>query len=535
MKLLTVLMVLALVLLVALLPFWGWVGTYAYPLLLRLGHLLSTGPLTDARAAFRAAVLVGGVTCVLAFFRVAARDRVASYGFAGCGLGLVFFLLFTSTARATLEIPAQETAPRIEPGRIAPGDREAPPFPLSPGDLNADIHRYVRGAARAAARGDEETARSLLARIVPWSQKPRQFGKPAAGYQGLWRAYHAMSMPDPAQRGGGTEEVTRLTGTSRADQEHLDHERLNLLAQIWAASPSSGVLALQMLAEELKSLAPARPRPRDGSVDYAAGSALEHRLRHVHTLQEALLAYAPSQHNLWRAYAATVVDRDEELALGSLVIAAMLVDAERQLPRDSRPPDHDLVFLSSEVALQAALASRASRTRHDILAARAAVLLDEPPERKSTFTPDEPLTPRHTDLARQTMPPAGLLIERAGLAIRSASAEPPGPPDPALGYVLIDLATAGFRPGPTGITLPAPGIAAEVQTNLAVDVWEDGTVTAVLVERSSGIEALDQAARAGARVWQSAATVPTGGERRRVAVRFKAPMKQRDAVADEDG
>jgi TonB family protein len=84
----------------------------------------------------------------------------------------------------------------------------------------------------------------------------------------------------------------------------------------------------------------------------------------------------------------------------------------------------------------------------------------------------------------------------------------------------VDLAAAGFTPEPLPPLPEGTVVARNVRVLLVVDVWEDGQVTSVLVQRSSGVLALDQAARAAAARWRSAVKVPAGGERRGVAVEF---------------
>ena len=85
------------------------------------------------------------------------------------------------------------------------------------------------------------------------------------------------------------------------------------------------------------------------------------------------------------------------------------------------------------------------------------------------------------------------------------------------------MAGAGLEPVELAIDVSGLGVYTSMQAVLALDVWEDGRVTAVLVERSSGDDALDQAARDAARNWKAAGKVQVGGELRRVTVAFDPP------------
>ena len=76
--------------LIGLTPLWAWLGSLVYSAFDVLGHLGARPSISDGRAAFRAAVMLGGTVSVLSLLRVAWVDRSGDYLVAALMLGLVF-------------------------------------------------------------------------------------------------------------------------------------------------------------------------------------------------------------------------------------------------------------------------------------------------------------------------------------------------------------------------------------------------------------------------------------------------------------
>jgi TonB family protein len=212
------------------------------------------------------------------------------------------------------------------------------------------------------------------------------------------------------------------------------------------------------------------------------------------------------------------------------------------------------ILLGSDVRLAAIMISSGSRERSRILEARARVLLGPVADKAADGARDdaagetaaspgataEPGVPVVSVMplvdepgAERALPPRGTLEDGTGLWVpprpraSAAPAQEDGVPanvaEGDQGTLRLDLAAAGFMPEPLP-PLPAGVVVAHhARVLLVVDVWEDGRVTSVLVQKSSGVLTLDQAARAAAAGWRSAGKVPAGGERRGVAVEFLPP------------
>ncbi|MGA6183256.1 TonB family protein [Stenotrophomonas sp. NPDC077421] len=541
-------LIIAVVVFIGLSPFWGWSGALVYGAIAWLGHLLATGPLGDGRAAFRTAVLLGGTVSVLSFLRVAWQDRSLSYLLAGGGLGFVFFLIFFAAGLSPER--AARNAAAVERAEDAPEQHGDVPRWYSRAQFEREMVAKVQETARAAARGDRQGADALLEELHLWSRNPPRVAEDAAAYERLREAYNETvdalrkANPGPREARG-----TRMPDPATAEQiRTLEARQVVLLEQMWEQSASSITVALRLMTLDLRTLAVTQWLGRDATADAESDAAMERRLWRVQALQEVLFAYAPMDRRLWEAYAATVVDKDEELSLGALVIAGRLEGRDRKVGADTGAFDVNALVLGSDVLTLSTIAGSGSATRRDILEARAALLVGKPADDpasagqgRDAAPGDERVmevpaqrAPRHDVQAERAMPPAGLLIERAGLALRP----PPEPPAPVprrdRGEVQVDLAAAGFKVTPPGIPLRPPGIVADTRAVLVLDVWENGQVTSVLIETGSGNPDLDQAARYGARGWRSATKVPKGGERRRVEVVFKAPVTVQAPPPAED-
>ncbi|WP_262071864.1 TonB family protein [Stenotrophomonas sp. Marseille-Q5258] len=544
-------LIIAMVVFIGLSPFWGWSGALVYGAIAWLGHLLATGPLGDGRAAFRTAVLLGGTVSVLSFLRVAWQDRALSYLLAGGGLGFVFFLIFFATGLSP-ERAARNAAP-VERAEDAPEQHGRVPHWYSRAHFEREMVAKVQETARAAARGDRQGADALLEELHRWARNPPRVAEDAAAYERLRLAYNDTVEALGKLNVGGRDARGRRVPAPAPDPasaeqiQTLEARQVELLEQMWDQSASNINVPLRLMAIDLRTLAVSRWLGRDAAVDAESDAAMERRLWRVHALQEVLFAYAPMDRRLWEAYAATVLDKDEELSLGALVIAGMLEGRERMVGADAGAFDVNTLMLGSDVLTMSTLAGSGSSTRRDILASRAALLIGTPaadpapaqgpdavPRAERVIEVPTGRTPRHDVHAERAMPPAGLLIERTGLALRPPP-EPPAPmPRRDRGEVQVDLAAAGFKVTPPGIPLRPPGIVTDTRAVLVLDVWENGQVTSVLIETGSGNPDLDQAARYGARGWRSATKVPKGGERRRVEVVFRAPVTVQAPPPAED-
>ncbi|MNB73534.1 Gram-negative bacterial tonB protein [compost metagenome] len=552
MKLLGVLAVLLLAL-IGMAPFWGDLGVLVYSSIGWLGRLLSSGALSDGRAALRAALLIGGAVSVLSFLRVAVQDRAVDYLIASVMFGFLSFVIFVVTGisgdGAAGAGSMQQGARSVMVGE----DRMTVPRWYSRGHFEREMLNKVHETARAAARGDLQRTQTLMQELDLWARNGPALREDRTEYERLRAAYNETIETLAARSGRRTQRTGGLASDAGAmvdrltaeEARELELKQIELLQQMWKVSPSSTTVAMRLLATDLQELAirsrwsPRKPFDREGD------AALEERLWRVHGTQEVLFAYAPLEERLWNAYASTMVDTDEELALGALVIAGLIDRGDKVASADPARFDVNTLLLGSDVFMLSTLLASASEDRMEILKARATLLLgddDRQPKAGKGETPDttgtaagpagpvvsEPSPPATSkaDVARQAqraMPPAGMLVDRKGLALRTSPLLPSPSPPAEYGQVLVDLPAAGFKDLRHGIPLRAP-VQADSMVTLQVDVWQSGVVTAVLIESSSGSALLDEAARQGARTWHSASKVLTGGERRQVTVVFKAPV-----------
>lgn len=552
MKLLGILAVL-LVALIGMAPFWGDLGVLVYGAISGLGRLLSNGTVSDGRAAFRAALLIGGVVSVLSFLRVAVQDRAADYLIAAVMFAFLSFVVFVVTGISTDD--AGPGSGRAGVDSVVVGeDQRAVPRWYSRGHFEREMLNKVHETARAAARGDLQRAEALMQELDLWGNNPPSLREDRGEYERLREAYNqtveslaARSGRRTLKQGGlATDAGAVLAPLPPEEKRELELKQVELLQEMWKHTPSSTNVPLRLLALDLQALAiGSRWSPRK-AFDRDGDAALEERLWRIHATQEVLFAYAPQEERLWNAYGATMVDKDEELALGALVVAGLIERRDASASADPGRFDVSNLLLGSDVYMLSSLLSSASNVRMDILKARAALLLGDD-DRKATGTAAaasaiidatsadeagvvvaEPSPPgvSKADVIKQAeraMPPAGLLVDRKGLALRTAPLLPSSAPSAEYGQVQVDLPAAGFKDLRHGIALHAP-VAADSAVTLRVDVWQSGVVTSVLIEQSSGDVKLDEAARQGARTWHSASKVEKGGERRRVTVAFKVPV-----------
>lgn len=497
MKLFLGLLIAAVVVLLMLAPMWGWLGAQGYAAIAALGGVLGHGRLSDGVAAFRAGVIIGGSISVLSLLRVAWRDRSLDYLISGVMVGgglfsLIFFIgLFSG------------------PAAWADGSRAGFPVASGPGVpqwgsrrlYESAVRDRVHDIARAAARGDHRRADDLLAELRQWpTQRPRA-EEDRAEYERLNEAFRATFAE--ARRGEGRGE--------------LYAERKALLQQMQQAWPSSSSAGIRLLNDSIQRLYFSM-RMTQGVRDRSRGHTLEAWLVDIHAQQETLMAYAPAMPALWNSYAVMMVDTDEELALGALVTAKRLEQQEAmQSSKGGYTGMQAPQFGVHDLTTASRLAQGASQTRWEITEARAQALTDRAGGATATQQ-DEP-----------AMPPAGRVAQGKGLAGAPHASPSAAPVDPAMGAAVVGLDQLGFSNAAHGIVLPPSGVTAHSRAMLVLDLWEDGTVTSVLIEESSGDPALDLAARIGARNWKYARIVPAGGERRRVLVAFHPPTQDQQA------
>jgi len=552
MKLLGVLAVLLLAL-IGMAPFWGDLGVMVYSSIGWLGRVLSSGALSDGRAALRAALLIGGAVSVLSFLRVAVQDRAVDYLIASVMFGFLSFVVFIVTGISGDGATGAGSGQQGPSSVLVGEDRTTVPRWYSRGHFEREMLNKVHETARAAARGDLPRTQALMQELDLWARNGPALREDRTEYERLRAAYNETIETLAARSGRRTQRTAGLASDAGAMVERLTAEearevelkQIELLQQMWKLSPSSTSVAMRLLATDLQELAirsrwsPRKPFDREGD------AALEERLWRVHGTQEVLFAYAPLEERLWNAYASTMVDTDEELALGALVIVGLIDRSDKTASADPARFDVNTLLLGSDVFMLSTLLASASEDRMEILKARATLLLgDDDRQAKAgkgeaqdtTGTAADPAGPvvsepsppatSKADTVRQAqraMPPAGMLVDRKGLALRTSPPLPPSSPPAEYGQVLVDLPAAGFKDLRHGIPLRAP-VQADSMVTLQVDVWQSGVVTSVLIESSSGNAVLDEAARRGARTWLSASKVPTGGERRQVTVVFKAPV-----------
>lgn len=539
--------------LIGLTPLWAWLGGLVYTTFDFLGHLWARPSISDGRVAFRAAVMLGGTVSVLSLLRVAWLDRSGDYLIAALMLGLGFVVVVViagggGPVDGDGPYPVNGAANDLAGDRRQWSSREA---------FEQDSLQTLEAVMRAGARGDVAQVDHLLnelkasARLWPRStDHADEFARLRDQYSAVADKMSALS---PRSRTGPIDR-SALEARRSPEYKALDAEATELLRQMWVASPRRPAIALALLIDDMRALS-ARSLLGERPLRTASDELpLQERLYRIQSLLEQVLAYAPSEASVWKAYSEVMVDQDEELALGARVVAGQL---EQRLRSGVDTRDYlntGNILLASDVRLGAMLMSRDAGGRSQILEARAQALLGPNADkaadgesndagRDTAASPGgmaEPGVPMVSVMpssskpnAEQALPPPGTLADGTGLWV------PPRPRASAVqaqeegaqvtaargsgGALRVDLAAAGFTPEPLPPLPEGIVVARYASVLLVVDVWEDGQVTSVLVQKSSGVLALDQAARAVAAGWRSAGKVPAGGERRGVAVEFLAP------------
>ncbi|MDR2837991.1 MAG: TonB family protein [Azonexus sp.] len=359
-------------------------------------------------------------------------------------------------------------------------------------------------AARAGARGDLPRVDALLGELRAAAvEAPHVFVDDRKRAR-LESRYDTLigKMAVLTPRGISNEEWTEAVKSEQ--YQKMQAESTGLLRTLWDGERRPKIGA-SLLTNELRSLL-LKFSPIDAITAKETLQALREHLWRIRTLQEQVLVYAPLESALWQAYGGMLVDQDEELALGALVVAER---AEAQ-PRN----DTVVLYRALKVMITATPLARFSEDRAAILKSRANVL------------GGDVVSEIAAEQADQILPPVRKLKDGAGLWGKppesADSTPPPTTPQTDRGQIKVNLAAAGFRPQPLGIVLPESGGRADSQMVLVLDVWKNGQITSVLVEKSSGDPALDQAARLGAADWRNVRKTPKNGERRRVAIEFKA-------------
>lgn len=489
--------VIAVVLLLLLTPLGGWIGVLVYGGIAWTGQLFANAELSDDRLAFRAGVLLGGSVSTLSLLRVAWQDRSANYLSAalmfGLGMSVLVFVTSSPPARSA-RTAGTASLMDIERQGGGAGNRW-----ISRTSYERDAAERVELIARTAARGDLRRADTLLEELKLWPRRRPRSQDRGLEYQHLWDEYRA---------------TFDSTTSGKPVPAEVGEKRRELLQRLWEASPSNSGVGIHLLLNEMTSLHFRTWRHGGDDISPDQAEELERDLHDIHALQQTLFAYEPAMPELWNTYAATIIDSDEELALGALVVAERLKSADSGLSGY----DTQRMLLRSDLRVITSLLTQHSGRRLEIIEARAG--------RLNAGRGSEPAAGEDAgnSVSEQVMPPAGKLVMGKGLAI-SPLAGPPSPPSApsfgAWGEAQVDLPAAGFRGGSPGIVVQRPGVTSPTHVVLVLDVWKDGQITSVLVERSSGDDMLDQAARQGARWWKNKAKLPPSGERRRVTVTFR--------------
>jgi len=539
--------------LIGLTPLWAWLGSLVYSAFDVLGHLGARPSISDGRAAFRAAVMLGGTVSVLSLLRVAWVDRSGDYLVAALMLGLAFGVVVVFSGG---ERPADRDGPRevyVGANDLARDQRQW----SSREAFEQSSLQTVEAAMRAGARGDLAEVDHLLSELKTSAQLWPRASDHAREYARLRDQYSAvvdkMNALSPPSRNGATDRSV-LEARRSPEYKALDAESTELLRQMWAASPRRPAIALALLTEDMKALSMRSLFGRRQLPSVLDELPLQERVYRIQTLLDQVLAYAPNEASVWKAYSDVMADQDEELALGARVVAGQL---ERRLRSGVDERDYlntGYILLGSDVRLAAIMISSGSRERSRILEARARVLLGPVADKadhgaRDDASNDTAASPGPTEEpgvpvvsvmplvdepgAERALPPRGTLADGTGLWVpprpraSAAPAQEDGVPanvaEGDQGTLRLDLAAAGFMPEPLPPLPAGVVVARHARVLLVVDVWEDGQVTSVLVQKSSGVLALDQAARAAAAGWRSAGKVPAGGERRGVAVEFLPP------------
>ncbi|MGE8287674.1 MAG: energy transducer TonB family protein [Stenotrophomonas sp.] len=505
-------LVIVLLLFLGLAPLWGGMAALIYGAIDWVGTLFTDAALEDGRIAFRAGVTVGGLIAVSAMLRVALQDRSRAYLIAAAALSAGFLLLLIATGLSPS--PSPRSGHWSDAGWSAPGPaRDAVGRPdgvrrwKSREAYEHDGIEHVRKIARAAARGRSEQAYAWLGELKHWARRRPTEPDDRALYRQVWAEYEQTFEP-------GADSSPRVTVEAMM-------KRQRALRQLWELAPNAQVGLRVLLADE-SGLYIAGIRQERRAANGQANPELERSLRDIHVLQETLLTYVPCMPELWKNYAAAMVDTDEELALGAMRIGQWCAGEGRD-SSSYEELSSQRILLASDFRIRTSLLERMTGERATILEARARPEAQAPDASSKAAADVDGSSVEAPTSAARVMPPAGRLLEGKGLALQPVPVPPSAPPLQGRGTARVDMAGAGLEPVELAIDVSGPGVYTSMQAVLALDVWEDGRVTAVLVERSSGDDALDQAARDAARNWKAAGKVQVGGELRRVTVAFDPP------------
>lgn len=500
-------LVVAVILLLVLMPLWGMIGALAYGGIAWTGQLLSNGVLTDGRLAFRAGVVIGGTVSVASLLRVGWRDRAWEYAIMAALLAFGFFLLLLATGTSSVRyVPPSRVSQDLMREADLARERGRPMWTSRSG-YEREATALLRDIARAAARGNVAVVDEKLNQLQDWAHSRQR----------------AASWTDRDRHEAARQQFGRSTmdAQTAAERKASSEERIALLTTMWDAVPDVDTGGVQRLLLELIGLNHAlRARMADSVDADEPALSIDDQVRGILTLQEALLSYKPSYPALWDSYAAVVVDVDEELALGALLVAARLKQGEREGSPRSEPLDLQGRLLARDLSLQAIWLPESSRKRLEILQARAEVL--QLPRRGAAG--DDANGARRT--SEQVLPAAQSATTGRGLnVVRYREQSPLAPPaatspSRANGEVFVDLPAAGFEAMVQPIALPVSGVRTNARLQLVIDVLADGTLSSVLVEESTGDAALDTRAREEAARWTVSDRAPKAGERRRVEVLF---------------
>lgn len=502
----------ALLMLLFVVVFAGWLGVYIYGGVEWIGHRFATGVLPDGRAAFRAGVLVGSLVSVGALLRVAVKDQSHKYAGAALVVGIGFaFLLFATRLSPYVVIPEEGTLSADVAGSSPAAKRTEIPEWYSRSSYERDAAGKVHALARAAARQDQQRVDAGLDELQLWARRGVRVGGDREAFNAARDRFNAtFDMP-----------------AGRETKQMLSRQRHAALKSMWQAVPDVDIAGRRVLLQDMAVLAFAlRLKAERGSAEDAASDddgLLEEKLIDLIRLQEAILGYAPKSAEFWSSYAATIVDADEEVALGALLLADQLRRSAGSGGSAMTMSISDEMLFQSDMRISTRLLPDRSGLRLDLLKARAATIIGNTASAsgESSAAAEE----GKTSSPEQVLPAPQLVSTGRGL-LPSPRPTPPSvvTVQPADELVRVDLPSAGFEQQQRPVRLPPSGLSSGGSVLVAVDVLADGSISSVLIERSSGDPALDDAVRGSARNWKALTPIAGDGERRRVQVRFEAPQ-----------
>ncbi|WP_313172967.1 TonB family protein [Stenotrophomonas sp.] len=500
----------ALLMLLLVTVFAGWVGVYIYGGVEWIGHLFATGILPDGRAAFRAGVLVGSLVSVGSLLRVAIKDKSHAYAGAALIVGLGFAFMLFATRLSPYVMVAEDATQSVDVATASPAARRSEmPEWYSRSSYERDAAGKVHALARAAARQDQLGVDAGLEELQRWARSGVRIGGDREAFNAARDRFNAtFDIPE-----------------GRETKGKLSRERHAALRAMWQAVPEVDIAGRRVLVQEMTVLAFAlRLKAERGTAQDATADddgVLDEKLIELIRLQEAILGYAPRSAEFWSSYAATIVDADEEVALGALLIADQLRRSAASGRSAMRMSISDEMLFQSDMRIGTSLLPRASVARLSVLEARAAAI-------NGTTAPvdgDTPTEAGEAASAEQALPAPQFVHTGKGL-LPSPRPTPPGglPAHATEALVRVDLPSAGFEQQQRPVVLPPSGLSSGGSVLVAVDVLADGSISSVLIERSSGDPALDDAVRWSARRWKALTPIAAKGERRRVQLRFESPV-----------